>query len=236
MEQNVEQILEVLEPHPKLTSLGVGGYQGSRFPHWMGKPNFKNLCYIRLMDCRHSLQLPQLGKLQFLKRLEIHNMNHVQYVDDESYDDGVARDFPSLEYLLLSCMPNLGRLSKKEGGDMFPCLSELEIAACPKLSFTSLPSVKKLRIAKTCEEWNVYSVSKQVLPRRPPIAGSSNHNQVQLDSIHKLNCLEILCFYDDQGLTSFPAGMLRDEALLVSENSTLMAKRHSLKGTYCQLN
>ena len=81
LEQNVEQILEVLEPHPKLVSLGVGGYQGSRFPHWMGKLNFKNLCYIRLMDCRHSLQLPQLGKLPFLKRLEIHNMNHVQYVE-----------------------------------------------------------------------------------------------------------------------------------------------------------
>ncbi|MED6179500.1 hypothetical protein PIB30_001798 [Stylosanthes scabra] len=129
LQQNVDQILEALEPHPKLINLGVVGYQGNYFPHWMGNPDLKNLCFIKLVDCWHSQQLPPLGRLPSLERLVICCMHNLKYVDDESYDGGVARGFPSLEYLALSCMPNLEGLSKEEGRDIFPRLSRLRIRA-----------------------------------------------------------------------------------------------------------
>ncbi|XP_016198982.1 disease resistance protein RGA2-like [Arachis ipaensis] len=211
LQQNVEQILKALEPHPKLIKLEVGGYQGNCFPDWMGNPDFKNLCFMKLVDCWNSQKLAPLGRLPSLKRLVICCMHNLKYVDDESYDGGVARGFQSLEYLVLSCMPNLEGLSKVEEVGMFPHLTRLHVRACPKLTFPSLPSVRQLSLATHCK-CSVGSVSQQVLIQIPLTMGSCN--TIQLDSLGNLSCLEQLYLSRDRELSSFPVGMFGDLACL----------------------
>jgi len=60
------------------------------------------------------------------------------------YDDGVA--FVALKYLLVASLPNLRRLSSKDGEKRFPCLSTLEIEDCGKFSLEGLQSLKKLEM------------------------------------------------------------------------------------------
>ncbi|KAF7809252.1 putative disease resistance protein RGA3 [Senna tora] len=183
-QKNVEKILEELQPHMQLKILEVEAYMGVQFPQWMGNPTLKDLYLIELVDCKNCLHLPLLGKLPSLKKLKIHNMIHVQYLDDESYDGEVERGFKALETLKLYKLPNLVRLSKQDGENMFPCLSMMEISQCPKLTLPCLLSVTELRILE-------------------------RSNQLLLASIPNLCKLESLWFRCNKELTSFEDGMLR---------------------------
>ncbi|XP_004489884.1 putative disease resistance protein RGA4 [Cicer arietinum] len=187
LQENVEQILDVLQPHiHQLQELGVEGYQGMYFPHWMSSLSLNDLQCLYLKDCHSCLHLPQLAKLPYLKELFISNMSRLIYIDEESYNGGVMGGFIILKFLSLEKLPNLIRISKEDRENMFPHLSALEIIECPNLSgLPYLPSLDYMRIQGKC-------------------------NQDLLSSIHKLACLESLWFYDNAELTCFPDGMLRN--------------------------
>ncbi|KAK7307199.1 hypothetical protein VNO77_40035 [Canavalia gladiata] len=184
VQENVEQILEVLQPQlQQLETLEVREYKGSRFPQWMSSPSLKYLYHLELWGCTNILQLTEFGKLPSLKHLVIDGMIHIKYLYEESYDGGV---FMALELLKIKALPNLIRLSREEGENMFLRLSKFEIDECPKLSgFPSLPSLDELHI-------------------------SGESNQDLLISIHKLTSLESLCFKDNEELICFPNGMLQN--------------------------
>jgi len=158
LEGNDEEVLEALDPRSEtLESLRVEGYEGARFPEWMSSPSFRYLTYMKLYNCRNCVQLPVLGKLPWLKKLEINAARHVKYVhevQEERYDDGAA--FIALEYLSLLDLPNLRRLSSKDGENQFPCLSTLEIEDCRKFSLQGLQSIKKIRM-KDCPNFEVWA-------------------------------------------------------------------------------
>ncbi|RDX64143.1 putative disease resistance protein RGA4, partial [Mucuna pruriens] len=185
LQENVEQILEVLEPRTEhLQLLSVGGYKGAHFPQWMSSASLKYLAHLDLVDCKNCLQLPLLGKLPSLVSLSISYMTRVMYLHEESYDGGVV--FMALEFLLLEELPNLIRLSREDGENMFPRLSTLQITDCSKLlALPSLPSIKELRIQGKC-------------------------NQDLPSSIHRLSSLEYLQFMYNEPLTCFPDGMLQN--------------------------
>ncbi|PNX56595.1 putative NBS-LRR resistance protein [Trifolium pratense] len=112
-------------------------------------------------------------------------MSHVIYVDEEPCDGGVVC-FVKLAVLVLVELPNLVRLSREDKENMFPCLSRLQITECPKLlGLPCLPYLNDLRIEGKC-------------------------NQDLVSSIHKLDSLESLRFKDNEDLTCFPDGMLRN--------------------------
>ncbi|KAI9111654.1 hypothetical protein K1719_017344 [Acacia pycnantha] len=182
-EENDEHILEDLQPHSQLKSLLIGGYFGTQFPQWMGNSALKYLYELELVDCKNCFHISPLEKLPSLTRLSLSNMNLLQYVDNESYDDGVARGFNNLEFLLLEKLPNLVKLSRAEGDNVFPCLSSLQITHCPKLILPCLPSVTELRMLK-------------------------ESNGALMASIQNLRNLECLWFIKDKDLISFPNGML----------------------------
>lgn len=127
----------------QLQRLSIVGYNGVHFPQWMSSsPSLK---YLELEDRKVCSQLPELGKLLFLKTMHVYNMIHVKHLFEESYDGGVV--FMAIENLSLEKLPNLTRLSRDDGENMFPHLSKLEITECPKLSgFPSLPSINDLHI------------------------------------------------------------------------------------------
>ncbi|XP_028754365.1 putative disease resistance protein RGA1 [Neltuma alba] len=183
LQENEEKILEVLQPHTQLKRLAVEGYLGTQLPQWMINPTLKDLISLRLMGCKNLACISCLAKLPSLKRLSLWGMNGVQYIDEESYVDGVDRGFQALEDLELGMLPSLVKLSREDGDNMLPRLSELRIIDCPQINLPFLPSVTQLRVERGC-------------------------NNMLLGSIQNLPNLERLYLIEDQELTSFADEML----------------------------
>ncbi|XP_059656956.1 putative disease resistance protein RGA3 [Cornus florida] len=115
--ENAERVLDALKPHPNLKELIIEDYPGTSFPRWMSDlVLLQNLVRVSLYRCKNCQSVPPYSQLRWLKHLEI------------------------------SHMPSLERLSREEEKDVFPCLSQLIIYDCPKLTFMPcLPSLKYLR-------------------------------------------------------------------------------------------
>ncbi|KAL7219150.1 hypothetical protein ACSBR2_012262 [Camellia fascicularis] len=186
---NVEQLLESLEPHPNVEELFIDNYRGAHFPLWMRDSIFKNIVSIVLRSCRNRLELPAFGQLPSLRRLEISEMDYVEYIDNYFPGGSPVRGFPALEKLCISELPNLVGLSREEGRELLPCLHEINIDNCPKLTLPRLSSPKLLNVAS-----------------------SSN---VVLSSISNLNHLTTLSVYGGD-MISFPEEMLQNLTVLES--------------------
>ncbi|KAK7321309.1 hypothetical protein VNO77_31822 [Canavalia gladiata] len=184
---NVEQVLEVLQPHSNLKILRIEKYEGLNMPSWMGFLN--NLVTLELNSCTNCL-LPSLGKLPSLKILVIEYMNNVEYIDDdECYNMVDMKAFPLLENLKLNALLKLKRLLKVEKENMWVHLSKLTIRHCPKLELLPcLPSIKSLDLG---------GQSHKLLSSFPS----------SLTSLDLYGC-------GDNTVTSFQEGMMRNLACL----------------------
>lgn len=183
--RKAEQVLEALEPPPNLSDLLILRYEGFSLPSWFSSGILENLVHLTLARCKNILQLPPVIKqLPSLRTLGISGMNFVEYVDHESYNGMLLRGFMNLRSLHVKALPNLKKLSKEEGREMFPCLSHFEIEKCPKLTLPCLPSLKGLYVLE-CSE-------------------------VLLKSIQNFNALTHLTISGNDDMTSFPDGMLQN--------------------------
>ncbi|CAL5394450.1 unnamed protein product [Camellia sinensis] len=144
---NVEQLLESLEPHPNVEELFIDDYRGAHFPLWMRDSILKNTVSIELCSCRNCLVLPAFGQLPSLQRLYISEMDYLEYIDNYFPGESPVRGFPALEVLSISKLPNLVGLSREEGRELLPCLHEINIHTCPKLTLPRLSSPKLLNVA-----------------------------------------------------------------------------------------
>ncbi|WJX58280.1 hypothetical protein P8452_43750 [Trifolium repens] len=184
---NVDQVLEVLQPHSNLKRLKIDYYEGLVLPSWIS--TLSNLLSLHLEDCEKCVRLPSLCKLEYLKRLELVRMGNLTYLDDDESHDGMeVRMFPSLEVLVLKMLPNIEGLLKVERGEMFPCLSKLIIYSCPKLGLPCFPSLKHLR---------VFGCNTELLRSISTFCGLTYLN---------------LC--GGEGITSFPEGMFTNLTFL----------------------
>ncbi|XP_028074613.1 disease resistance protein RGA2-like isoform X1 [Camellia sinensis] len=143
--KNVEEVLESLQPNSNLKKLSINFFQGAKFPNWMWGLVLKNLVEISLIDCERCEHLPPLGKLQSLKILNISCMGSLKYFDHGDYGDGES-SFPTLKTLEFYDMPSLEEWATVDRGEIFPCLEELVISLCPKL--TKLPFLTALKILR----------------------------------------------------------------------------------------
>ncbi|QCD90892.1 disease resistance protein RPM1 [Vigna unguiculata] len=143
---SVERVLEALEPPSTLKSFHMNGYEGRQLSSWMRSPvTLRELVEVKLFRCYNCEELPPLGKLPHMKRLEVSGMKNVKCIDGETYD-GVEKAFPSLEELILENLPKLERLLRDEGVEMLPRLSQLTIKKVSNFKFPRLPSVEKLYV------------------------------------------------------------------------------------------
>ncbi|KAK4602892.1 hypothetical protein RGQ29_011753 [Quercus rubra] len=143
--EQVEDVLDGLQPHSNLKVLHIQNYLGSKFPTWMQDLLLHDLVEISLIACKRCEHLPPLGKLPFLKDLGISGMDSVKYLGNELHGDG-AISFPSLETLKLS-MANLEEWRTMDGRENFPRLSTLNIYDGPKLvELPIIPSITSLII------------------------------------------------------------------------------------------
>ena len=162
IEQNradVDVVLNNLQPHSNLKRLTINMYRGSRFPYWLGGPSILlNMVSLRLWDCNNVSTLPPLGQLPSLKHLYISEMWKIERVGVEFYGTESKPSFVSLKALSFCYMPKWKEWSclggQGQGGDLFPCLKELFIEGCPKLTRdlpTHLSFLTKLEILE-CEQ------------------------------------------------------------------------------------
>ncbi|AES98639.1 putative P-loop containing nucleoside triphosphate hydrolase, leucine-rich repeat domain, L [Medicago truncatula] len=186
---SVEQVLEVLQPHSNLNCLKISFYEGLSLPSWI--IILSNLVSLKLKRCKKVVRLQLLGILPSLKNLELSYMDNLKYLDDDESEDGMeVRVFPSLEELVLYQLPNIEGLLKVERGEMFPCLSKLDISECRKLGLPCLPSLKSLTVSEC--------------------------NNELLRSISTFRGLTQLFVNGGEGITSFPEGMFKNLTSLQS--------------------
>ncbi|GAU28687.1 hypothetical protein TSUD_215940 [Trifolium subterraneum] len=197
---SAEQVLEVLQPHSNLKRMEIWYYEGLLLPSWISI--LSNLVSLQLWNCNNCVRLPSIGKLQYLKRLRLYNIRNLKYLDDECHDGMEVRVFPSLEVLRLTDLANIEGLLKVERGDVFPCLSTLEIISCPKLGLPCLPSLKHL-IVNGC-------------------------NNELLRSISTFRSLTILDLSGGEGITSFSEGMFTNLTFLQTLRITQFPKLKEL--------
>ncbi|KAL5563598.1 hypothetical protein UlMin_033345 [Ulmus minor] len=183
--ENAEQVIEALEPSPNLEVLQVDNYKRISFPRWWSYEVLKNVVSVTLSNCENCSELPPLGKLISLRHLRISGMRSVRYLDNEPYDGGSTGRFMGVEELDLSNLPNLERLSREEGGEMFLSMSRFLIDSCPKLVLPFRVSVKHLI---------VYNCSGVLLKS---ISNSSGVSDLRISGT-------------DNKTTSFPKGMIRN--------------------------
>ena len=148
---NDEEVLEGLKPHQNLKSLTIKFFKGEKFPSWMltsldagvGLSIYNNLIEISLKWCNRCEEVPTLGHLPCLRVLQIEGMNNVRCVGIEFYSDGnhINTLFPALRRLKMEWMDRLEEWKDAKelttAVEVFPCLEELTICSCRKL--TSLP-------------------------------------------------------------------------------------------------
>ncbi|KAK8665365.1 hypothetical protein V6N13_005534 [Hibiscus sabdariffa] len=160
------EVLEELEPHLNLECLVIKGYNGPRFPEWVGHSSFSNMVSLSLRNCRFFQSLPPLGQLPSLRSLSISEFSGVVTVGNEFYGNGHTSTIPfgSLEIL------SFGEMWEWEewfcwSDEAFPLLQELRISDCPKLTKSlpkDLPSLKRL-VIRCCGNLG------GVLPRAPSV-------------------------------------------------------------------
>ncbi|XP_034700925.1 putative disease resistance protein At3g14460 [Vitis riparia] len=154
VEQNGAYIvLNNLQPHSNLKRLTIYGYGGSKFPDWLGGPSILNMVSLRLWNCKNVSTFPPLGQLLSLKHLYILGLGEIERVGAEFY--GTEPSFVSLKALSFQDMPVWKEWLCLGGqGGEFPCLKELYIKNCPKLTGdlpNHLPLLTKLEIEE-CEQ------------------------------------------------------------------------------------
>ena len=121
---NDEDVLEGLQPHPSLKSLEIENFKGEKFPSWILACNnssgglfvLDNLLEIHLKGCNKCNKIPTLGHLPHLKVLQIEGMYNVTCIGTEFYIDYSGKRssnsgrnviFSTLKKLSLLKLPNL---------------------------------------------------------------------------------------------------------------------------------
>ena len=133
---HVEDVLDGLQPHSNLKkkkkqTLSIYNYHSSKIPTWI-----------------QNSVLHIIGKLPFLKVLDIIGWHAVKYIGNEFHGDG-AISFPSLKEFRLQKMPDLEEWRTMTGGENFPYLSRLDITHCPKLvEIPIIPSITDLTMRR----------------------------------------------------------------------------------------
>lgn len=82
-----EDILEGLQPHPKLEKLERKKYVGGKFPSWIMSKLLPliNLKQVQLCSCNRCEAVPTLGHLPNLRQLEIDGMDSLKCIGAEFY-------------------------------------------------------------------------------------------------------------------------------------------------------
>ncbi|KAL6008675.1 hypothetical protein ACLOJK_021901 [Asimina triloba] len=213
-----DDVLEGLRPsHSNLQVLMIRHYDGLKFPTWLDDLPFSNLVELRLRYCRNCKELPGLGMLPALKRLELRRVG-ARRVSSEFYcgkkcydgDGGPSGSvaFPKLESLQFSCMKEL----EEWEWPMVTSTSEEMTTAMPSLhKLKSLPQCLP-QLGELTMRWlpklKVLPVGMLQLKELKCLVIRDLCNLTSWsDGLGQLKALEFLQMHDMPKLSSFPTGL-----------------------------
>ncbi|KDP32990.1 hypothetical protein JCGZ_13021 [Jatropha curcas] len=140
------------------------------------------------LSCRRCEHLPPLGKLPYLKILDLWHMDALKHIDNEVYGDDESA-FPSLESLSRSNMDNLEEWATVAERNMFPRLGKLYVNGYKDLvDLPVIPSVRRLEI--------------------------EGESEMLLSSVHNFPFLTTLKISGFHNMRDFPAGLLHNHTVL----------------------
>lgn len=145
--QHEENILEVLVPNHSVKELIVERYRGTKFPNWLGDSHIlPNLVSLSFSFCTNCVYLPPLGQLPSLQKLRIEGLKGIRMIGREFYGNGSSNaPFRCLSYLRFDDMGKWELWNICQEDESFPCLQELHILNCPRLTKSLLPHLPSLR-------------------------------------------------------------------------------------------
>ncbi|CAN6693150.1 unnamed protein product [Malus baccata var. baccata] len=223
-----EDVLQGLRPHPELEGLSIENFMGIKFPSWMsGSLKLDNLKKLQLLDCEKCEGVPPLGHLLNLTELKISGMTNLKCIGAEFYAYDVLHSvsppskeittlFPKLKTLSISGCRELTEwmeepMMSTKKVEVFPCLEELDIRNCSKLRSapSHFPFLKKLVITSTDSLTAIEYLHKQVIEssdRRTPIQemsrGLKTLTSLQIEGIKDLSCLPQEILKNNNNLSS----------------------------------
>ncbi|KAF2301032.1 hypothetical protein GH714_019430 [Hevea brasiliensis] len=144
-----EELLEVLEPHTNLETLGIHGYEGIVFPDWIR--SLINLKRVKLTLCKNCEKLPPLGKLPFLEILELEEMERLKKLGVEilgietSSQQEISSSvtvFPKLTTLKLRSLKELEEWDDGMNKNGEENVANFTILPCLRSPYSGLPKVE----------------------------------------------------------------------------------------------
>ncbi|XP_059652810.1 putative disease resistance protein At3g14460 [Cornus florida] len=221
-------VLDKLQPHIGLKSLGIFNYGGTKFPNWLdGAHSLRNIVSLQLTRCTNCYFLPSIGQLPSLKYLKIDGMKQITKVGREFYEDASSsssiKPFQSLELLSFKQMEEWEEWHALGAGE-FSCLLRLYLVDCPKLTgelCTRFPCLRKLEISK-CQRLVSHQVGLllQGLPSLQDLKMSDMKNLTELpQQLQNLSTLQKLEISRMQNLKEFPpelCGLIKLERLKIA--------------------
>ncbi|TXG52608.1 hypothetical protein EZV62_021777 [Acer yangbiense] len=194
------EVLICLRPHKYLKKLSINGYQGTRFPQWIGAAKIPNITELILINCRRCEYLPTLGELPFLKLLYLQGMDAVKNIGPEFYGKGTTGGFPLLKELTFIDFPHLEYWWNSYSSDEFPSLVKLTITKCSRLkNMPRFPCLQHLQLYYCSgmilqSALNLASITTLVLDGFSDQLGSLEkllHNNTLLISLTISSCLKL---------------------------------------------
>ncbi|XP_027063090.1 putative disease resistance protein RGA3 [Coffea arabica] len=168
---NINSVMEGLQPHPDLKSLAISGFKGSRFPSWIVAKDhltvLRNLVGIELRGLGKCEQVPPLGDLPCLESLEMFSLHNVKRIGAEFYGllthlDINARSSTcssgSGEVTPITLFPKLTRFVLRSMGSlegwsdaMVPSDSSSSIKVFPNLQCLTIEGLPRLAVLPDME-------------------------------------------------------------------------------------
>ncbi|RDX65334.1 Disease resistance protein RGA2, partial [Mucuna pruriens] len=178
-------ILEGLHFHHNIKSLRIEGFggvtlSGSIFP-------FRNLIRMEIDSC---MRLQSLPPLHLIKRLELHNLPCLEWIDNNINNDNSSTSFPSLKEIILDKLYNLKgwcRCDEEGTRDCFHQLLSLDnvvIRSCPNIiSFPPHKDIQFVLLTKILKikEINGLKSLSRVLQHLTTVRNLSISNCMELD-------------------------------------------------------
>ncbi|KAM3323498.1 putative disease resistance RPP13-like protein 1 [Capsicum chacoense] len=159
--ENVERVVESLQPNSDLRKLHIEGYIGANFPSWSMTTYLVHIVELSLLKCHRCVELPQLGKLPFLEVLTDDGMDSAMYFCGSYGEMDSATHFASLKQLTLRNMPCLLEWSVNEDQGILARLKKFTCEACPYLNnWPDLPSLDSLELFVCSSELLVLTTAK----------------------------------------------------------------------------
>ncbi|RLM45238.1 hypothetical protein C2845_PMPSC048920 [Panicum miliaceum] len=183
-----DQLLDSLRPHYNLRELIISSYDSAVYPSWVGDRSFFMLTTIKLFGGQ-SKHLPVLGGLPSLKNLHVGYTNSVEDIGRELFIRQFAGDeyFPSLTNLEFHFLSEWSEWSGVDDSEP-PCLNELSLLMCEKLSSLPLGPLQCLVILDLRECHSIAMLPALLALRELKIAGCSSLIEIPtLPSLLKLN-------------------------------------------------